>query len=299
MTIDAFLRNIGLVLAAMALLSLLETVVPFARQRERRRRHALPNVALMALTLALNLVFNGGAVIVTAGLASRGYGVLSGAPLPPFAMIVVGIIALDASTYACHRLMHLFPVLWRAHRVHHSDPLVDVTTALRFHPIETAWRFVCIVVPAWALGLPVAAVAVYRVVSVWVAILEHTNVRLWQPLDGALSLVVGTPNMHKVHHSRVPTETNTNYGNILSLFDRALGTFTSSSHAAFVDYGLDGHDGREAQGLPALLRLPFVEDDGHVRQREHVGGKGADAPSRARIKGRKAHRTKQPLDIGL
>jgi sterol desaturase/sphingolipid hydroxylase (fatty acid hydroxylase superfamily) len=238
MTIDAFLRNIGVLLALMALLSLLETVLPFFRNDAWRRRHALPNLELTALTLGLNFTFNAGALIITAWLTSRGFGLLSGAPLPASAMVVIGVITLDASTYACHRLMHVLPPLWRAHRVHHSDPLVDVTTALRFHPAETAWRFIFIVAPSWALGLPVQAVAIYRVVSVWVALLEHMNVKLWQPLDSALSLVVGTPNMHKVHHSRLPIETNTNYGNILSLFDRALGTFTPSSRAHLVDYGL-------------------------------------------------------------
>jgi sterol desaturase/sphingolipid hydroxylase (fatty acid hydroxylase superfamily) len=134
---------------------------------------------------------------------------------------------------------------------------VDVTTALRFHPLETLWRFIFIVVPAWLLGLPVGAVAIYRVVSVWVALLEHMNVKLWQPLDSALSLVVGTPNMHKVHHSRLAIETNTNYGNIFSLFDRVLGTFTPSSAARFVDYGLTGYDEPSSQQFRALLHLPF------------------------------------------
>jgi sterol desaturase/sphingolipid hydroxylase (fatty acid hydroxylase superfamily) len=191
MTIDAFLRNIGVVLAVMALLSLLETALPFVRKKEWRRRHCLPNLQLVALTLGLNVAFNAGAVIVTAWLTLRGFGLLSAAPLPPLAMVAIGVIALDASTYACHRLMHILPPLWRAHRVHHSDPLVDVTTALRFHPLETLWRFLFIVVPAWALGVPLQAVAVYRVVSVWFALLEHMNVKLWQPLDSALSLVVG------------------------------------------------------------------------------------------------------------
>jgi sterol desaturase/sphingolipid hydroxylase (fatty acid hydroxylase superfamily) len=257
MSIDAFVRNMAVVLAAMALLSVVETVLPFFRKPASRRLHFIPNTALMALTLWLNLTLNAGAVLVAAWLTSRGLGLLSGAPLPPPATVLIGVIALDASTYVCHRLMHVLPALWRAHRVHHSDPLVDVTTALRFHPIETVWRFTCTVVPAWALGLPVEAVAIYRVVSVWVALLEHTNVKLWQPLDSALSLAVGTPNMHKVHHSRLAHEANTNYGNIFSLFDRMLGTFTPSARARSVDYGLGGYDDADSQQLRALLRLPF------------------------------------------
>jgi sterol desaturase/sphingolipid hydroxylase (fatty acid hydroxylase superfamily) len=232
-------------------------MLPFFRKPDARRRHAIPNLLLIALTLWLNVTFNAGAVLVTAWLTSRGFGLLSGASLPPLAMVLIGILALDASTYACHRLMHVLPALWKAHRVHHSDPLVDVTTALRFHPIETAWRFTCIVVPAWALGLPVGAVAIYRVVSVWVALFEHMNVKVWQPLDGALSLVLGTPNMHKVHHSRLAIEANTNYGNIFSVFDRMLGTFTPSARARSVAYGLKGYDAADSQQLRALLHLPF------------------------------------------
>ncbi len=245
-----------MLLAVMALLSVLETVVPFFR-KDWRRRHLVPNLSLMAMTLGLNFVFNAGGVLITTWLASRGFGVLSGGPLGPLTMTLLGIFALDASTYACHRLMHILPPLWDAHSVHHSDPLVDVSTTLRFHPIETVWRFAFIIVPVWVLGLPVSAVAAYRVVSAFMGLFEHMNVKLWQPLDTALSVVVGTPNMHKLHHSRMATETNTNYGNILSLFDRVLGTFTPSAHAASVHYGLPEHDTAESQQLRGLLRLPF------------------------------------------
>ena len=257
MTSDGLLRSLAGVLVAMALLAVVETVLPFSRKHDWRRRHAIPNIALTALTLGLNIAFNAVGVLLTAWLSARGYGLLSGASLPPLAMVLTGVIALDASAYACHRLMHVLPPLWRAHRVHHSDPLVDVTTALRFHPIETCWRFIFLVAPAWALGLPGEAVATYRVVSVGFALLEHMNVKLWQPLDGVLSLVVGTPNMHKVHHSRQVIAANTNYGNILSLFDRVLGTFTPSSAARAVEYGLAGYDAAAAQQFGALLRLPF------------------------------------------
>jgi sterol desaturase/sphingolipid hydroxylase (fatty acid hydroxylase superfamily) len=135
--------------------------------------------------------------------------------------------------------MHRVPALWRVHRVHHSDRFVDVTTTLRQHPLETLLRFLFIMVTALPLGLPVAAVAAYRLLSVINALFEHANLRLWQPLDGLLSLVVVTPNMHKVHHSRFQPETDSNYGNILSLFDRAFRTFTPTERSARVEYGLD------------------------------------------------------------
>lgn len=257
MTIDAFLRSAGAVLAVMFLLSVIETLLPLVRKPELGRRHRIPNLALVVLTLALNFAFNAGAVLVTAWLGVHGFGLLAGATLPPLAMVLLGILVLDASTYACHRLLHRLPPLWSAHRVHHSDPLVDVTTTFRQHPIEGLCRFLFIMTPAWALGVPVEAVGVYRGLSALVALTEHMNVKLWEPLDRALSWLVCTPNMHKLHHSRLPIETDSNYGNILSLFDRVFRTFTPPSPARAIDYGLAGHDDAGSQRLGALLRLPL------------------------------------------
>lgn len=256
LTIGAFLKGSTLLLVLMAILAVMETIVPFSR-KEWRRRHAVPNLLLTGITLCLNFAFNAGAILITEVLAARHFGLLSAVDLSPVAAVVVSVVVLDASTYFCHRLMHVIPALWRAHSVHHADPLVDVTTALRFHPIELVWRFAFVVGPAWLLGLPAAGLAVYRIASALVAPYEHMNVRLWQPLDTALSFVIGTPNMHKIHHSRLESETNTNYGNILSLFDRVLGTFTPSQRADSIDTGLDGHDDVETQRFVRLLYLPF------------------------------------------
>jgi sterol desaturase/sphingolipid hydroxylase (fatty acid hydroxylase superfamily) len=257
MAIDAFLRSSALLLGAIALLSVVETWLPLSRKQEWRRLHRLPNLQLATLTLGLNFALNAGAVGITAWLASNEFGLLHGAALPPFAMTAIGIGVLDGATYACHRSMHRLRPFWRVHRVHHADPLVDVTTALRQHPIEGLWRFVFVMAPAWALGVPVEAVALYRLVSVLNALAEHTDVKLWGPLDTALSWVICTPNMHKVHHSRMQIETDSNYGNIFSIFDRSLGTFTKPSPECDVDYGLAGYDDPATQKFRALLRLPF------------------------------------------
>jgi sterol desaturase/sphingolipid hydroxylase (fatty acid hydroxylase superfamily) len=257
MAIDAFLQSAGAILVGMALLSILETLLPYVRKPDWRRRHRAPNLALVALTLSLNFAFNAGAVLISVWLEARGVGLLAGVALPPLAMLLLGILVLDGSTYACHRLLHRLPPLWRAHRVHHSDPLVDVTTTTRQHPIEGFCRFLFIMTPAWALGVPAQAVAIYRGISALVALTEHMNVKLWEPLDSALSWLVVTPNMHKVHHSRLPIETDSNYGNILSGFDRLFGTFTPPSPARRIDYGLAGYDDPAGQQLGALLRLPL------------------------------------------
>ena len=233
-------RNLGLLLSLSAVLSVVELLVPF-RSRSGWPGRLGANLALTALTLATNIALTAGAALVSAALLERGVGLLAGASISGAGTILIAVVVLDFSTYLAHRLMHYIPPLWRVHRLHHADPLVDVTTSLRQHPLESLWRFAFVIGPAWVLGLPIEAVAAYRLVSVVNALFEHTNVRVWQPLDGVLSWLLITPNAHKIHHSRAREETDSNYGNILSLFDRALGTFTPSARAAGVVIGLDGH----------------------------------------------------------
>jgi sterol desaturase/sphingolipid hydroxylase (fatty acid hydroxylase superfamily) len=180
--------------------------------------------------------------------------------LPPIAQIAAGVILLDFTVgYLAHRGLHIFPTLWRFHRIHHSDVFVDVTTTYRTHPVETFWRFLFVIVPVWTLGIPAQAVVIQRLLQATNGILEHSNVRLWRPLDRVLSLVWVTPNVHKIHHSRDVAETNSNYGNVLSIYDRLLGTFTPADRAFSVVYGLDDADPARLASLSGLLVMPFRE----------------------------------------
>jgi sterol desaturase/sphingolipid hydroxylase (fatty acid hydroxylase superfamily) len=153
--------------------------------------------------------------------------------------------------------MHLWPAMWRFHRIHHSDEFVDVTTTYRTHPVESVWRFAFAVVPVWAVGIPAQAVVIQRLLQATNGVLEHANVRLWSPFDRVLSLVWVTPNVHKIHHSRELAETNSNYGNVLSIYDRLLGTFTSTTRAPSVVYGLNDVEPARAASFPGLLAMPF------------------------------------------
>jgi sterol desaturase/sphingolipid hydroxylase (fatty acid hydroxylase superfamily) len=182
----------------------------------------------------------------------------SGLHLPMVVQVIVGVLILDFSAgYLAHRALHFVPVLWRFHQVHHSDDFVDVTTTYRTHPVETVWRFLFVFVPVWLIGIPALAVVIHRLVSASNGILEHGNIRLWRPLDRMLSLVWVTPNIHKIHHSRQRAETNSNYGNVLTLYDRLLGTFTPSERAESVVYGLDEVDSARIGSFGALMSMPF------------------------------------------
>jgi sterol desaturase/sphingolipid hydroxylase (fatty acid hydroxylase superfamily) len=247
--------SVGFVCAAMAVLALVESLAAF-RASSWRRRHVRPNLGLTVMMLVLNF----GLAVVVFGAERDSAGGLLQRHLPPAVVVLVGVVVLDFATYVGHWSMHRVRLLWRVHRVHHADPFVDVTTTLRHHPLEGMLRFALVAVPAIALGLPAEVVAIYRLVSVMNGLLEHTNVRVWQPIDRILSLIVVTPNMHKMHHSKSQRETDSNFGNILSVFDRLFGTFLPAENVASVEYGLCGYDEPELQRLGELLHLPFGGD---------------------------------------
>jgi sterol desaturase/sphingolipid hydroxylase (fatty acid hydroxylase superfamily) len=257
MTAREFLTNVSVILTVMAVGALLETVVPMfaAGALARGRRGA--NLGLTTIGFLLNWLLSSLAAV--AALAMRPAGLMAQLAIPFWMQIVIGVLLLDFSVgYVSHRSLHLLPVMWRFHRVHHSDPFVDVTTTYRTHPVETAWRFLFAIVPIWIVGIPAQAVLIQRLVQATNGVLEHSNVRLWAPLDRVLSRFWVTPNVHKIHHSRELSETNSNYGNVLSLYDRLLGTYTPSARAQAVVYGLDDADPADVRSLPRLLALPLM-----------------------------------------
>lgn len=258
MSAHEYLSAVATILCIMALAALLETAAPLfaARGVAAGRRRA--NLAMTAQTLVFNFFLTSGAALAALVLPLASPGLMARAAMPAAAQFVVGILILDfAFGYVAHRVLHASPTLWRFHRVHHSDPFVDVTTTYRNHPVEHIWRYFCILVPTWALGVPASAVVLYRLLSSINGVLEHANVSVGPALDGAVSRVWVTPNMHKVHHSRTVAETNSNYGNLLSLYDHVLGTFTPTDRALTVAYGLDDVDLGAAQSFVGMNTMPW------------------------------------------
>jgi len=251
------LTTVTAILGAMALVALLETGIPLHARDERHRSHLGPNLALTFITFATNMLFNVALLLALALLRAKGLGILRWLGLGPFASAIAAVVLLDFSFYLAHVAMHKVPALWRFHRVHHSDPVVDVTTTIRQHPGEGLIRYAFLGLWACALGVGLRAYAVYRLWSVINGLLEHANIRVSRRLDRALSLVTTWPNMHKIHHSREASETDSNYGNIFSWFDRLFATYTPSWRGAAVVAGLDGHDDPALQTTAGLLAMPF------------------------------------------
>lgn len=253
-----YLGAVAVILTTMAAAALLEAAFPLFASRGTSAGSRRANLAMTAQTLIFNFVLTSAAGMAALVLPLASPGIMARIGLPAAAQFVVGVLLLDFSFgYVSHRALHVWPILWRFHRVHHSDPFVDVTTTYRNHPGEHIWRFVSILVPTWAFGVPASAVVIYRLLSSINGILEHANFRLRPSLDSALAHFWVTPNMHKVHHSRDAAETDTNYGNLLSLYDRALGTFTPSERALTVVYGLEDVDLDEARSFVGMNRMPW------------------------------------------
>jgi sterol desaturase/sphingolipid hydroxylase (fatty acid hydroxylase superfamily) len=242
-----------LLVAVCAVLWSLESVVPLHRFPGRRLR--LANVGLTVLLLLTNLALSFAAASVSSLAISHRIGVLFLVRLPQWMNVVAGIAALDFFAYVAHVSLHKSPLAWRFHRVHHSDEQVDVTTAFRQHPGETVWRVLWQLPAIVMFGLPLWIVALYLTISAANAQFEHGNVRLPEWLDRTLRLVFVTPDMHKVHHSRIQAETDSNYSNIVSVWDRWFGTYTQRVDFATLRYGLDGVSDRAT--LTELLALPF------------------------------------------
>lgn len=261
MEIDSFLVRLLPVLGALAVASIVEALVPLRKQSRRANGRLATNLWLLAITLALGILLNFTLALGAAYFAERGIGLLQELGVDGAAAFIVALLALDAATYLVHRLMHQMPILWRVHLVHHIDASVDATTAFRQHPIEGVLRFSFIAATAWGLGAPPAAVAVYRLLGALNSVLEHANIRVPRWLDRIAVLVWVTPDMHKVHHSRDRLETDSNYSNLFSFFDRLFRTFTPSSRGPLVCYGINGYDSPEQQAIGAVLRLPLLEQN--------------------------------------
>jgi len=251
-----FLTNIAIILFAMAIGALIETVVPMFVAGPPKLGRRTANLWLTATGFLLNWLL--ASVAAVAALTLRPAGLITHLQWPLWLQIVTGILVLDFSVgYLSHRTMHMWPAMWRFHQVHHSDDFVDVTTTYRTHPVETVWRFLFAILPVWLLGLPAQAVVIQRLLQATNGVIEHANIRLWPPLDRILSLVWVTPNVHKIHHSRQASETNSNYANLLTVYDRLLGTYTPAERVHSVVYGLDDAEPMATGTYPTLLALPF------------------------------------------
>jgi sterol desaturase/sphingolipid hydroxylase (fatty acid hydroxylase superfamily) len=240
--------------------ALAETFFPLRELALSTSRRWLNHGALLAINTAINiLIFRGGSVAFAAFIDQRKYGVLRNASLA--AAFVVTFLALDLARYVSHRLHHRMAVLWRIHQVHHADPDFDITTGFRFHPLEAMLTECVLFAVILALGPPVAAVLIAESAATLEDLFEHVNVPLPDRLDRLLRMFVVTPNMHRIHHSADADEQNTNFGTVLTWWDRLFGTYAPRASVDLRDMqvGLADYPASRTTSIASTLAMPFTD----------------------------------------
>ncbi|MBL3558527.1 sterol desaturase family protein [Marinobacter sp. JB05H06] len=255
------------VLAVMALWEVLAARRPQQIGRLARWPHNLLIVVLD--TLAVRLAFPVAAVGTAFMASENGWGLLNLVSLPGWLAVIVSVLLLDAAIYFQHRLFHAVPWLWRLHRMHHADLEFDVTTGLRFHPIEIILSMAIKLTVVLALGAPALAVVIFEVLLNATSMFNHGNVRLPLWFDRYLRLFVVTPDMHRVHHSVIVRETDSNFGFNLPWWDRLFGTYREQPEKGHLGMTIGIEDFRTVQDLrlDRMLIQPFRHTDtGHFQQ---------------------------------
>ncbi len=230
----------------------------FPGELRRRLQHDARN-AFVGLFNAILMIlcFSGVLAFIENWSRTQGIGLLRLFSWPTALETVLAILLFDFWMYLWHRANHVVPFLWRFHRMHHSDPRMDASTALRFHPGEVALSALArmLVLPLFGISLP--QLALYEAILLPVILLHHSNVRLPRWLDHGLLALIVTPAMHRVHHSRWRPETDSNYSSVFPYWDWIFRTFRLRADTHAINLGLDEFDGQEWQGLPGLLKTPL------------------------------------------
>jgi len=240
------------------------------RGDSRPARRQLVNLALVVIdTLVLRLAFPLLAVAFAASVHASQSGLTGLLDAPAWLEILLAILVLDLAIYWQHRLFHIVPLLWRVHRVHHADRGFDLTTGVRFHPLEIALSMLIKLGVIGLVGAHPAAVLVFELVLNLGSLWTHTDVALPSRLDRWLRRLVVTPSMHRIHHSTLRQETDSNYGFHLSIWDRLFGSYKRNPKRPekTMPIGLDEFPRPEDQTLTALLLNPFENND-RTRQRK-------------------------------
>ncbi len=251
--------RLGVFLGLLATLAIAERMFPRRGDAAPGMRQ-LTNLGMMLIdSVVVRLVFPVLAVGFAAALQSRGIGLLPLLDLPAWLAVALGFLLLDAAIYWQHRLLHRIPLLWRLHRVHHADTTFDVTLAVRFHPLEIALSMAIKFAVIAALGAPALAVLLFEVALSAGSLWTHADLRLPDSVDRVVRRLLVTPDMHRVHHSVHPDETDSNFSFHLSLWDHLFGSYRAQPRDGHLGMTIGLHEFRAPaeQSLPALLLNPF------------------------------------------
>lgn len=258
MTIDQI--RLSIFLGVFLLMLALERVIPRHPTVDSKARRLGINLTLTGINVGLiKLLFSTAAVGVAHFASERGWGVLNFLDWPIWVEVFLAVLFLDLMIYLQHVVVHMVPFFWRFHIVHHSDLDLDVSSGFRFHPIEILGSMIFKMGLILALGPSVLAVVVFEAILNGMAQFSHSNIKLPEGLDRGLRYVLVTPDMHRIHHSEIVRETNSNYGFNLSIWDRLLGTYIHDGQKPQPEIviGVGAYKKPEELTLFRLLMMPL------------------------------------------
>ena len=269
--------RLGFFLGIFALVALWEIAAPRRTLSRPRWLRWYGNIGIVALnTVLVRLIFPLAPVGLALLAAERGWGLLNEVALPFWLEVALAVIVLDLVIYLQHVMFHAVPALWRLHRMHHADLDFDVTTGSRFHPVEIILSVVLKLAAVVVIGPPAVAVLIFEVLLNGTSMFNHGNVRLPAGLDRVLRWIVVTPDMHRVHHSDIPAETNSNFGFNLPWWDRLFGTYRAQPRLGHEEMtiGLDTFRDTDELHLHRMLLQPFRRGRGGyaINRRPWDGG---------------------------
>ncbi len=256
-------------------MALWEVASPRRSLTVSKSKRWLSNIGIVFLnSVLLRILFSSAALATALAASERGWGLLNLWGVRFWPAVIISVVALDLVIYLQHVMFHAVPALWRLHMVHHADLDFDVTTGARFHPVEIILSMFIKIVTVAVLGPPVVAIVVFEVLLNGTAMFNHSNVRVPLALDRVLRWFVVTPDMHRVHHSVVPVETNSNFGFNLPWWDRLLGTYVDQPKAGHqkMTIGLRQFRDVKRSSLPWMLLMPFVGRVGSYPFSHPTGG---------------------------
>ncbi|RXR22536.1 sterol desaturase family protein [Flavobacterium stagni] len=238
---------------------ILESAVPFFKFRYNKWQHAGINLFFTLTTIIINFLLAFILLFTANWVTTHDFGLLNWLPeMPMILYTVCGLLLLDLiGAYAAHYFEHRWYLLWRFHLIHHTDTYIDTTSGNRHHPGESVIRFAFTTIGVFLVGCPMWMVFLYQTLSVVFTQFNHANICLPKKLDKILSFFIVSPDMHKIHHHYQLPYTDSNYGNIFSIWDRIFGTYSYMEREQLI-YGVDTHmDPKENNALGNLLKIPF------------------------------------------
>ncbi len=265
MTESGLAIRLAFFLGVFAIVAVCEALAPRRARTVARRLRWPNNIGVVVLnTIVLRLVFPTAAVGVALAAEARGWGLFNALAVPIWLALPLSVLLLDLAIYLQHVMFHAVPALWRLHRMHHADLDVDVTTGTRFHPVEILLSMLIKLAVVAALGPPAVAVLVFEVLLNASSMFNHGNLGIPRHLDRVLRLFLVTPDMHRVHHSVVVTETNSNFGFNLPWWDRLFGTYRAQPAAGHegMTIGIEQFRDPGELRLDRMLIQPFVGGTG-------------------------------------